>query len=242
MLIDMIISSSSTYLKLISNHNSHYQVRYEMKMPSLLLQWRSRSGAMLLWQLGIIWKWALPRLACQMTIVKTGSYFFFNIIIGSHSRGHMPSARRGAHTCSWWLGQQTRRMGTWLHNKPGWGHCKHGQPWGMRLRYRALLTGDRWWSWLRDPASESQPRTPVGVLAGGQSLPKSAERDGVMASKPISDGQVPWQSLGTCIKMPTHHISYFCSPRRFHASSFTPFNRHRLLPRHMRTPFIMPIS
>lgn len=64
-----------------------------------------------LWQLGIIWKWALPRLACQMTIVKTGSYFFFNIIIGSHSRGHMLSARRGAHTCSWWWNSKSGAWG-----------------------------------------------------------------------------------------------------------------------------------
>lgn len=37
MLIDVIVSSCSNYLKLISNHNSCYQVKYEIKLPFLLL-------------------------------------------------------------------------------------------------------------------------------------------------------------------------------------------------------------
>lgn len=37
MLIDVIISGCSKYLKLISNHNSCYQVKYEIQLPSLLL-------------------------------------------------------------------------------------------------------------------------------------------------------------------------------------------------------------
>lgn len=37
MLNDMILRSSSKYLKLISYHNSCYQVRYDIEVPSLLL-------------------------------------------------------------------------------------------------------------------------------------------------------------------------------------------------------------
>lgn len=166
-----------------------------------------------------------------MVILKTGSYCFY-IRIGSHSRGTCPLLGEGLRHAAGG-GTSNQEHGTLLHNKSWWQHCRDGQLRGRHLQYKAsfdraqvaILAAD----WL-----QTEPvKNPCGCASRGQSLPKIARRVGMMVSKHISDGKVLWQFLGTCIKMFTCHIFYFCFPRHFLPPQRpAPFNGH---PRHMRT-------
>lgn len=173
-----------------------------------------------------------------MVILKTGSYCFY-IRIGSHSRDTCPLLGEGLRHAAGG-GTSNQEHGTSLHNKSWWHHCRDGQLRGRHLQYKAsfdraqvaILAAD----WL-----QTEPvKNPCGCASSGQSLPKIAGRDGMMVSKHISDGKVLWQFLGTCIKMLTCHISYFCFPRHLlppHRPTL--FNGH---PRHMRTQFGLHLS
>lgn len=109
---------------------------------------------------------------------------------------------------------------------------------------RPILTGDRWWSWQLTDFRESWPRHPVGVLAGGQSLPRSAGRDGIMASRHITSvmtrfrdslWELASECLGTNVTFPI-----FVLLGTFPLLTGSPHSTDA--PRHMRTQFRLHVS
>lgn len=120
MLIDMLISSGSTYLKLISNHNSRYQVRYEMKTPSHASATTEPFGHNAITAAGNHLKMSFASLGMSDGNFKDGVLFFKYYNWFTFKR-HMPPARRGAPTCSWWWDSKPGAWGSGYTINPDGG-------------------------------------------------------------------------------------------------------------------------
>lgn len=154
-------------------------------------------------------------------------FFIFYIRIGSHSRGSCPLLWEGLrHAVGGGTSNQEHGdlFRQWISMVPLQEWSAKREAFAIQGQFWQGTGGDLGSWWISVRASQ---KSPVGVLAGQQSLLQSARRDGLMAGKSISDDKALWLFLGTCIKMLTCHTFYVCSPGHCpppHRS--TPFKRY----------------